>query len=257
MGRVYRVLSALLPLLLLLTACGLKREQRHIPEIPRNEREMTEFTLDEKGRPAYPGALLGVDVSELQGEIDWQRVRADGVDFAILRVGYRGNTEGGLLQDERFAANYAAARAAGLRVGVYFFSQALSEQEARDEAAFVLELLNGAELELPVFFDWEEQTEGRTAGRALSAVGDWALCFCREITQGGYQAGVYFNQRYGYSIMRLENLTDYAFWIAEYENWQSFGYQTAFWQFTGSGRADGIDVIVDMDLMYPEEEEHE
>lgn len=244
-------------MLLLLTGCGFQRQQGLIPSIPRNQRSKSDFFMDEKGRPSYPGAKLGVDVASHQRQINWQRVREDGVEFAILRIGFRGNTEGGLIVDESFAQNYVEARRAGLLVGVYFYSQATSEEEALEEADFVLKLLDGVPLELPVFYDWEEAAQGRTGGFAGSAVGAWALAFCKSIEAGGYRAGVYFNQRYGYSIMHLENLTDYSFWIAEYQDSQSFGYQTDFWQFTGSGHVDGIDVIVDLDLMYAPEVEDE
>ena len=252
-----RCLLAAVLICLSFCACGPSRTGGVIPDIPRNTRRGEDFSLDEKGRPSYPGALLGVDVSAHQREIDWERVKADGVDFAILRVGFRGNTVGGLKSDERFAENYVAARKAGLKLGVYFYSQAVSEAEAREEAEYVLELLDGIPFELPVFFDWEEAADGRSGGNATSRVGAWAKAFCEIITAGGYEAGVYFNQRYGYSIMHLENLTDYSFWIAEYKDSQSFGYQADFWQFTGSGHVDGIDVIVDMDLMYAPEVDHE
>ena len=253
-----RLSCLLLAALLLLTAgCAWRRQENRIPEIPRSSREEKDFFRDEKGRAAYPGALLGVDVSSHQQEIDWERVKADGVDFAILRIGFRGNTEGGLNVDAAFARNYVEARKAGLLVGVYFYSQAVSRAEAEEEAAFVLEMLDGVPLELPVWFDWEEVAKGRTGGKATSAVGDWAGAFCAAVEAGGYKAGVYFNQRYGYSIMHLEKLTAYSFWIAEYQDWQSFGYQADFWQFTGSGRVDGIKTIVDLDLMYEPEEKNE
>lgn len=248
-----QTLCLLLLFSMLLTGCAWRRQQNQIPQIPRNSLEAKDFTEDGKGRAAYPGALLGVDVSSHQQEIDWTRVKADGVDFAILRVGFRGYTEGGLNVDSSFARNYVEARKAGLQVGVYFYSQAISTAEAEEEAAFVLRMLDGVALELPVFFDWEEVGQGRSGGHASSAVSDWALAFCKAVEAGGYRAGVYFNQRYGYSIMRLENLTDYAFWIAEYSSYQSFGYRTAFWQFTGSGHVDGIETAVDLDLMYPQE----
>ncbi|MBR4193955.1 MAG: glycoside hydrolase family 25 protein [Oscillospiraceae bacterium] len=257
MGRKTCGLLAALLLFLLTAGCGLRRDPKQIPSIPRNTRRMQDFSYDEKGRPSYPGAVLGVDVSDHQGEIDWEKAAADGVRFAILRIGYRGYSEGGLSTDERFAENYVNAREAGLQLGVYFYSQAVSGEEAEEEADYVLKLLDGVPLELPVFFDWEEVSIGRTGGKAGSAVGDYALRFCRTITEGGYQAGAYFNQRYGYSIMHLEALTDYSFWIAEYDSYQSFGYQTDFWQFTGSGHVDGINVIVDMDLMYAPEVENE
>ena len=121
----------------------------------------------------------------------------------------------------------------------------------------MLELLDGVPLELPVYYDWEEAKKGRTGGHGSSKVGTWARLFCETVTAGGYRAGVYFNQRYGYSIMGLQNLTDYSFWLAEYDDSQSFSYQTQLWQFTGSGHVDGIDTIVDLDLMYAEDTENE
>ena len=250
------ILAAFLPILLL-TGCAWRRGENLIPDIPRSSLEAKDFTQDEQGRAAYPGALLGVDVSSHQQEIDWARVKADGVDFAILRIGFRGNTEGGLNLDSAFGRNYVEARQAGLQVGVYFYSQAVSKAEAEEEAAWVLKMLDGVPLDLPVFFDWEEVAKGRTGGKATSAVSEWAAAFCTAVEAGGYRAGVYFNQRYGYSIMRLERLTAYSFWIAEYSSWQSFGYRTDFWQFTGSGHVDGIKTVVDLDLMYAPEVEDE
>ena len=247
-------------LLLLLTACAAVPQETQAPEPPRNTRLRSDYSTDPQGRAAYPGAVLGVDVSDLQGEIDWEAVRQDGVEFAILRIGYRGYTKGGLFVDDRFAANYVSARKAGLRVGVYFYSQAITQEEAVEEARYVLELLDGVTLELPVYFDWESNpnfSERRTTGYAGDAVGQWALAFCREIERGGYAAGVYFNQRYGYSIMHLENLTDYSFWIAEYQDWQSFSYAADLWQFTGQGAVEGIKTVVDLNLMYAPEVDDE
>lgn len=221
------------------------------PNIPENRTEAEEFNLLPDGTVEYPGALQGVDVSSHQGEIDWKKVKNAGIDFAILQIGYRGYSVGKLNPDDRFVENYNAASEAGIRLGVYFYSQAVSEDEALEEADYVLELLKDRALELPVFFDWEEVTEGRTRGFATSSVGDFALSFCRRITAGGYQAGVYFNQKYGYTIMHLESLADYTYWLAEYRNYQSFGYAVGIWQYTGSGRVDGIELPVDRDLMYP------
>lgn len=130
--------------------------ERYVPKFdyPLNEYDTEGFT-EQNGFIQYPGAVLGVDVSEHQGDIDWQAVRGAGVEFAILRVGYRGMTEGGLNVDATFEQNYQGAVDAGLQVGVYFFSQAVSEEEAREEANFVLQTLNGRELAYPVVFDWE------------------------------------------------------------------------------------------------------
>lgn len=221
-------------------------------DLPINIRSADAFTKDANGYISYPGAKCGIDVSAHQMEIDWQRVRASGVEFAIIRAGYRGYGAGTLQEDEYFRANLAGAKEAGLDVGVYFFSQAISAQEAVEEAEYVLSLLDGAELELPVFFDWEEVGDdgSRTAGIESYLVGDCAFAFCRRIEQAGYTGGVYFNQRYGYTIMQLELLQPYSFWLAEYRNAPSFLYDFRFWQYTGEGRVDGIDTVVDLDLLF-------
>lgn len=248
------LMALALCLTLLLAGCDRGVKPVH-PSAPLNDRNMADFTTDENGFVHYPGALNGVDVSDHQGEIDWARVKAAGGDFAILRLGFRGYTEGNLKLDDRFEENYRGAQEAGLLVGVYFYSQATSKEEAWEEAEFVLEVLSDRKLDLPVFYDWEEVATGRTGGYATSAVGDYAIDFCRAITEGGYKAGTYFNQRYGYSIMHLESMTDYSFWLAEYATYQSFGFQVAFWQYTGSGTIDGIDTVVDLDLYYQPENE--
>lgn len=245
-----RISTLLVLLCLLLTAC---RYRPGIPrlDIPINEREPEEYTMLSDGTVTCPGAIQGIDVASHQGEIDWKAVRAAGIDFAILQIGYRGYTLGGLNQDARFEENYKGAKEAGIRIGIYFYAQAVSEKEAAEEAEFVLGILSGREIDLPVFYDWEQVSNGRTNGHETTEVGDYSRVFCEAITAGGYPAGVYFNQSYGYNIMQLETLTDYSFWLAEYRGWQSFGYDVAFWQYTGQGRVDGIETTVDRNLMYP------
>ena len=130
-------------------------------QVPRNSYDFSNLALDEEtGYLSYKdtkgkvSAKKGIDVSEFQGEtIDWQQVKAAGIDFAILRLGFRGMTEGGLNVDATFEENYQGATAAGLKVGVYFFSQAITQEEAQEEAQFVLGTLNGRELTYPVVFD--------------------------------------------------------------------------------------------------------
>ena len=226
------------------------------PPIPGNQTDPKQFVRNEDGSIDYPGALQGIDVSSHQQEIDWQKVRGAGISFAILRVGFRGYAESGTLNlDERFAENYDGAKAAGLQVGVYFYSQATSVAEAEAEAAFVLEALDGRALDLPVFYDWEEVSRGRTGGYATMRVSDFAAAFCGAVREAGYRSGVYFSQSYGYRIMRLENLLDSAFWLAEYNSYQSFDYAVGFWQYTGKGRVDGISLPVDRDIMYMQAEQ--
>ena len=140
-------------------------------------------------------------------------------------------------------------------MGVYFYSQATSVAEAEAEAAFVLASLDGRALDLPVFYDWEEVSRGRTKGYATMRVSDFAAAFCGAVREAGYRSGVYFSQSYGYRIMRLENLLDSAFWLAEYNSYQSFDYAVGFWQYTGKGRVDGISLPVDRDIMYMQAEQ--
>ena len=220
--------------------------------LPINVRNAADFTQEASGRVHYSNAIAGIDVSSHQGQIDWQRVKADGIDFAILRLGFRGFGSGSLNVDDCYRENFAAAQAAGIKLGVYFFSQAISEAEAEEEADFVLSVLDGAELSYPVFFDWEEISDegSRSAGMGTDAVSDYASTFCRRITEAGYDAGVYFNQRYGYSIMHLESLRDYTFWLAEYRSAPTFFYDVEFWQYTGTGTVDGISTDVDLDLLF-------
>lgn len=249
------LLAVSLLLWLLVTPKSVRIEQPGLDasfDLPINIRSADAFRKTADGYISYPGARLGVDVSAHQQEIDWQRVQASGVEFAILRAGFRGYGAGALLEDERFRENLIGAKEAGLDVGVYFFSQALSEQEAVEEAEFVLSLLDGEMTELPIFFDWEEigESGSRTAGNVSGLVGDCALAFCRRIEEAGYPAGVYFNQRYGYTVMQLEQLQSFAFWLAEYREAPSFLYDFQVWQYTGEGKVDGIETVVDLDLLF-------
>ena len=235
-------------LLLLFAACeGEKTPAETAIPIPADTADHDAFVLDD-GVITYPGALQGIDVSEHQGEIDWQKVAADGIDFAILRVGYRGTgREGKLMPDPRFEENYAGATEAGLSVGVYFYSQAISVSEAEEEAAFVLGLLRGRSLQLPVFFDWEESS-GRTSGSSKSAVSGYALAFSDLVKEEGYETGTYFYASLGFRL-DLGRLLEGSFWLSQPDE-LAFPYAVQFWQYSFEGRVDGIDTVVDRDLMY-------
>lgn len=258
--KVWLVLFAVL-LLMLLAIMILGITGKHIPVIsdvfptaPRNTHNREDFS-ETDGRVFYPGASTGIDVSEHQQQIDWDAVKADGIEFAIIRLGFRGSSEGGLFMDERFAENISGAQAAGLDVGVYFYSQASSAAEAEAEAKYVLTALNGYTLQCPVFFDWEEGTprSERLNGVSISDVCDFSKVFCRTVEAGGFKAGVYFNQKYGYG-MRLYELQDYAFWLAEFNDAMTFGFDAQYWQYTYEGSVDGISTNVDLDLRFSTED---
>lgn len=194
---------------------------------------------------------IGVDVSSHQQDIDWQAVADSGVEFAIVRVGYRGYSDGEIFADSLARQNLQGALDAGLDVGVYFFSQAVTEQEAREEAWFVLDSIDGLPIRYPVLFDWEGIVdEARTDGVTGPEMTQFALAFCEEIERAGYRGGVYFNQSYGYNSFDLRALHDYEFWLAEYDDTQSFAYEVQLWQYDYQGSVPGIQTTVDLNLCY-------
>jgi GH25 family lysozyme M1 (1,4-beta-N-acetylmuramidase) len=196
---------------------------------------------------------VGVDVSSYQGDIDWEAVAATGVQFAMIRAGYRGYTEGVLHEDSCFRKNMDGAVSAGLDVGVYFFSQAVSEEEAEEEAQYVLELLDGYQLTYPVVFDWERQSVDTSRTRLTDGETQTACAaaFCGVIKQAGYLPMLYFSPSKGYDELELERFTELPFWLANYtQNWAAtnFQYHFSMWQYEQNGTVDGIDGKVDLDL---------
>ena len=216
--------------------------------------DTAQFTLDENGFMAYgddPEAYeVGVDVSEHQGEIDWQAVAEAGIDFAIIRIGGRLMQSGTIFEDKYFRANLEGAKAAGLKVGVYFFSQALNAQEGLEEAEFVLGLLDGVELDYPVVCDWEYLggNTARTYGAEPAEITAGIDAFCARVEEAGYRGMLYFNAYCGYIKMDLRELTDYDFWYAQYSDVPSYRYHFQMWQYSSSGQVDGIDSDVDLNL---------
>ena len=193
----------------------------------------------------------GVDVSSYQEDIDWERVRDAGFDFALIRIGYRGYSVGNIFPDERARENLAEAKAAGFDVGVYFYSQAISPEEAREEAQWCLDFLAGESLQLPVVYDWEYVSpSARTGGMDRETLTECAKTFCGIIENGGYQPMIYFNKHVSQDLLDLEALAEYPFWLAQYKNQMDYPHQVDFWQYTESGSVPGIEGDVDIDLMF-------
>ncbi len=226
-----------------------------IPGLPVSSFTAGDFTQSTSGT-AYTGgaytAYQGVDVSEWQGNIQWQEAAEGGIGFALLRCGFRRYVSGALEQDTLFEANYSGAGQAGLRRGVYFFSQAITPEEAREEAAYVLEILNGRDLELPVFYDWEtvDAEDGRANGLDGAAVTACAEAFCQVIRDGGYESGVYLNLQTGYHTYDLAPLKDQVLWLGEPGGYPTFYYHTALWQYDHQGTVPGIAGGVDRNLLF-------
>lgn len=213
-----------------------------------------DFVYDEKGylTCTVADSRLGIDVSEHQGQIDWQAVKEAGVEFAIIRLGYRGYSEGVLHEDAYARENLEDARAAGLEIGAYFYSQAVSVEEARQEARLALKILGGTELTFPLVYDWEYvNEEARTAAVDARTLTDCTLMFCRTVEKNGYDAMIYFNQDLGGRMFLLEELTDYPFWLAMYDDQMTYPYRVKLWQYTPFGRVPGIETDVDLNLYLP------
>ena len=197
-------------------------------------------------------STLGVDVSEHQGEIDWKKVRDAGVEYAMIRLGYRGNTEGGLFEDPMAEQNLQGARDAGLKIGAYFYSQATTPAEAREEAEYSLKILDGMKLDYPLAFDWEYvDEEARTGDMDPITLTESTIAFCEEVEQAGYQPMVYFNQDLGGRMFLLEELADYDFWLAMYTDEMNYPYRVDMWQYTQEGTVPGIPEPADINLQLP------
>lgn len=198
----------------------------------------------------------GIDVSEHQGVIDWAAVAAEGVDFAIIRAGYRGYSEGGLFVDKYFFENMNGAVENGIDIGVYFFSQATSVEEATEEAEFLIDemlsLYIPETFELPIFFDWETIgiEEARTDGVDSTTLTDCALAFCQTIAAAGYEAGIYAYRNLAYYSYELPRLTAYEWWIAALGDWPDFYYEHHLWQHSVTGQVAGIQGDVDKNIMF-------
>ena len=193
--------------------------------------------------------MVGIDVSVHQGVIDWQQVAAAGVDFVMIRAAYRGYKYGQVNADSNALANIQGARDAGLLVGVYVYSQAVNVAEAVEEAQFLLEMLEGVELELPITFDWERYSdEARTANVSGRTVTDCAVAFCETIRAGGREAMIYFNATQALKQLSLPELTQYPFWLAQYDTEVMFPYRVDMWQYTSKGSVPGIVTNVDLNI---------
>lgn len=195
----------------------------------------------------------GVDVSNHQGVIDWAALKKQGIDFAYLRIGLRGYGEAGTLYPDRsFDSYYEGARAAGIDVGAYFFSQATTVREAADEALYALRLLRGRTLDLPLYYDWEPvlQEDSRTLDNSQLQLTAQARAFCGILRRAGYDAGVYMNRQQGYYRYSLPCLTDCKLWIADPGGYPDFYYRFDVWQYAHEARLDGMNEIVDLNLEF-------
>ena len=192
---------------------------------------------------------FGIDVSENNGEIDWEAVANDGVEFAFIRVGYRGNEEGGIHLDARFEEYLTEARAVGIPCGLYFYSQAITPEEAREEARFAISQLKGTALEYPIAFDSEThpELEMRNDNIPRGEMTSIAQAFCEEVKAAGYEPLIYGSSNDLVRYVR-DDLKMYPIWYAEYGSIPTVDTGFTIWQSSHEGTIAGISTPVDTNI---------
>lgn len=227
-----------------------KPKQPQAETLPPSPYAAEDFTAED-GFLRYHGgtAHRGIDVSSHQGQIDWQAVAGDGIEFAFVRLGYRGYADGGIFADDSFSDNVIGAHGAGIETGAYFFSQAVSVEEAVEEADYVCQALEPYDMTYPIIFDWERIEGSRSDGVDYATVAACAKAFCQRVEENGYTAGIYFNLDMAKHI-DLTELQDYQFWLAEYAAYPSYAYAFDCWQYSCTGTVSGISTQTDLNLYF-------
>ena len=195
---------------------------------------------------------LGIDVSSYQNDIDWNAVKEAGIDFVFIRCGFRGYGSGAIVPDKNFDQNVQGAQAAGLNVGVYFYSQAVTQEEAIEEAETTISLIGDYKLTYPVVYDWEMVPEdtARTDNMTVDDLTDCTIAFCDRIREAGFTPMVYQNKRLSLLKLDLPRIQNYDFWLAEYNDQATYYYDYRIWQYCSDGHVPGIDGVVDMNICY-------
>ena len=209
------------------------------------------YTFGSDGALIKGTTATGIDVSKWQGTIDWPTVKAAGIEFAIIRVGYRGSKTGVLVEDPTFKQNIEGATKAGLKVGVYFFTQAITEAEAVEEASMALSLTKNYNLAFPIFVDTENGSgNARANGLDKATRTACVSAFCKTIQNSGRTAGVYASKSWYKSKLNTDQLNSYCIWVAQYNTTCTYTGKYNIWQYTQTGRVPGIKGNVDLNISY-------
>lgn len=200
-------------------------------------------------------SVKGIDVSKFQGDIDWQKVADSGVKYAMIRLGLRGYETGKIVSDENFDANVKGALDAGLEVGVYFFTQAITEAEAREEAEYVIKAIEPYNITFPVAIDVEDlyNDKARSYGQSKESRTSCAKAFMDAINAAGYRGTIYGNLNTFSKLVELDELGDYEKWFAQYDSNIYFPYEITMWQYSDKGTVDGIEGDVDLNITFPKQ----
>ncbi|MDR0983637.1 MAG: glycoside hydrolase family 25 protein [Ruminococcus sp.] len=197
-------------------------------------------------------SLVGIDISYHQKNINWAAVKNAGVEFAMIRVGYRGYGDGSLQYDQDYRKNIEGALNNGIKVGVYFFSQALNAEEGLAEANFILDAISEYDITFPVVFDWEPGggDSPRSQDATVDGLTDAAVAFCEQVKNNNYIPMIYQSRNYSYLKYDLSRLKDYEYWIADLNDTCSYKYQFKMWQYDTAGTVPGIEGRVDLNICF-------
>ncbi len=226
-------------------------------DVPASNLNPDEFIRNSNGFISYSGSAVqntttGIDISEHQGIVDWEQVKNAGIDFAMIRIGYRTYGSGLITIDNSYGANIEGALNAGLDVGVYFFSQATNTDEAIEEADALLDAIYGYDITYPVVFDWELifDDHARTDEVGVEMLADCCVAFCERVKSAGYKPMIYQNASTATHKLDLPRVKDYDFWLAEYSTKPSFYYEYDIWQYSNSGTVPGVEGLCDLNICF-------
>ena len=208
------------------------------------------YNFASDGSLSMNGGVLGIDVSKWNGTIDWNAVKSSGISFVIIRCGYRGSSTGVLVQDPKFESYINGASKAGLKVGLYFFSQAINEKEAVEEASMAIALAKDYKISYPIFIDTEWTSGGRANG--ISKETRTAVCkaFCETVKSAGYTPGIYACKSWYQDSLNVSSLNGYKIWLAQYASQPTYSSRYDMWQYSDKGKVNGISTNLDMNISY-------
>lgn len=224
--------------------------------LPMHNLKISAFSKDDRGFMTYSDAAIqthrGIDVSKYQGTIDWSLVKNDGIEFAFIRLGYRAYGTGIIKEDESFKENAAGAISNDLHVGAYFFTQAITTDEAIEEAEFVINTLKPFKVDYPIVIDVEEIANDTYRQQDLSQdeLTEIVITFCEKIKSAGYTPMIYANIKGFTSLVDISRLTAYDKWYAEYASVPYMPYEMSIWQYSDKGQVNGIDAAVDLNISF-------
>lgn len=207
------------------------------------------YSFGSDGALSSGSGVLGIDVSKHNGNINWTEVKNSGVSYVIIRCGYRGSSTGALIEDPKFKANVQGATAAGLKVGIYFFTQAVNQIEAVEEASMTVSLIKNYKISYPVFLD-VEASGGRADGLDAGTRTQIVNAYCQTIQNSGYTAGVYANKSWLNSKLNVGSLGSYKIWLAQYAAAPTYNGRYDMWQYSSTGKIGGISGNTDLNISY-------